>query len=152
MMTVNRRTYLLAVHVKLAKMAYSHFGFHPEGCGGYLEGEMRPSQGHVKYVIRLVLPPCSPDVRPELLVWNPVRLRKRGWGSVNDAGCSHSFHTRSTGSGGRVRICHTPGPWDASRTYVQVLCKAYLWLEAYHGYLATGYPISSYFARSEKVQ
>jgi len=144
MIVLDRRAVLLVANIKLALQVFRQFAFIIENGSGYLEGRISPRRGTTSYLLRLMLPPGSPDVVPRLVIWDPVTLPKYGGETVNSLGCTHSFHTLPNGPGGRVTVCHEPGHWDAGKTYVQVLWKAQIWLECYQGHLATGNTISHY--------
>ena len=146
MTTEDNRVYVLATQIKLLLTWFPHFRFIQDGKGMYFEGTMHSTVKRKLYVIRLALPPGSPDVIPDLLVWTPKRLRRRIFGTVNGVQESHGFHTWTNGIGGRVRICHSQGGWDAAKTYVQVLLRAQIWIDAYQEYLATGKSISTFFS------
>lgn len=141
------RIYLIAVNKRLVERAFPHMGFHPHDSIPYFQGPMSPQSQSATYIVRLELPPGSPDVIPFATIWDPITLPRHDGGSINELGLTGAYHASSSGPGGRIRICHTPhDQWDASRTYVQVLVKVQLWIDAYHVHLAAGKTIHEVFA------
>jgi len=135
--------YRLAFEKKNLEREMPQFRFHNLGPDdSYVEGVQGTSQSSRLFTLRLVLSAWYPDEEPLLLVTHPHRLYKRHSFSstVNDEGRSHAFHTWENGPGGFVSICH--GDWDPSRSWVGVMLKGCLWLEAYELYLKTGESIA----------
>ena len=144
---LDRRSRLILANVMMVQREFPYFRFvSPPTGDAFFHGSLPGRAGSGSYQISLVLPPGSPDVAPQLYVWEPVVLRLRGGGILNGYRRSHDWHTLDLSPGGRVQICHTDR-WDASRTYVQVLLKAALWLSAYHHHLETGKTIANFFRR-----
>ncbi|MDM8008455.1 MAG: hypothetical protein QUV05_20140 [Phycisphaerae bacterium] len=108
----------------------------------YIAGQARSAGGR-KYDVRLCLPPDYPHESPGLHIVRPETLRMYGGGTINSLGFSGAFHTLGNGPNGCVTVCHTPN-WDASLTWVKVLRKLSLWLEAYELHLKTGEEIARY--------
>lgn len=108
----------------------------------YIAGRARTTGGR-KYDVRLYLPPDYPHESPSLYIVRPRVLRMYGGGTINSLGASGAFHTLPNGPDSCVTVCHTAN-WDASMTWVKVLHKLSLWLEAYELHLKTGNEIASY--------
>ena len=123
----------------------SQFSLHLDDDIAYVIGWQGTSRRSKRYQLVLVLPEYYPNEKPELFVTSPRVLQRHGsWGTVNDMGTSHAFHTLDNGPGGCVHICHDDGGWEASKTCVSVLMKGVCWLEAYEAHLATGRNIADF--------
>lgn len=133
----------LAVEQKLLAKYMPDFRFYDPRGDTYVEGWAQ-TRGGKSFKLKVMLPPEYPYAKPSLYVMSPVTLpRHGGQGTVNDVGCTHSFHTLENGPDGCVQICHTRG-WDASITLVKVLLKGIVWMEAYSAHLRTGCEIADY--------
>ena len=147
---MNGRQYLLAVNGLLVEKHFPHFNYHGYDDPPYFEGWQESSSGRYRFLFRLCLPLGSPDVPPELFLWDPITVPDYSGCSLNSVGVSHAYHLLSNGEGGRLQICHTkPDVWDCSCTFVHVLFKAAIWLEAYSWHRDTGDTIHDFLkARS----
>lgn len=142
---MDRRSRLILANIVIVNREMPGFRFvAPPDQNPYFEGWLPGLHSPHDYQVRLVLPPGSPDVQPDLFVWEPIELPAYGGGTINEKQGGHDWHRLGPGPGGRIQICHSRG-WDASRTYLQVLLKGALWLDAYRHHLATGKPISHFF-------
>ena len=96
-----------------------------------------------EYDLKLVLPRGYPYEMPLAYVISPHTLETYDGETINDMGCTHSFHTLSNGPDGCVQICHTkPTLWDPSDTAFGVFIKMILWVNAYDWHLITGKDIA----------
>ena len=109
----------------------------------YVEGWVSDAAGANQFQLRVDVPSDYPHAKPSLYVVNPTTLPKRGGGTINSEGNSHSWHTFRGGPGGCVQVCHTRS-WDASLTLPKVILKGVLWIEAYAGHLRTGRDIAHF--------
>jgi len=108
----------------------------------YVAGRVKTSNGR-EYKVKLVLGKQFPDEMPKLYVVSPRILPKYGGGTINEEGCSHSFHTRLMGPLGYVQICHyDPSLWNPSKSIFSIIVKALIWLEGYCRHLKTGKSIA----------
>jgi len=135
---------VMRMNHELVARYFPDFKLHPEASLPYYEGGYTTASSQ-HFQFRLVLPPGSPDTKPLLYVWAPIRLAKWGGGTVNSVGCSHAFHTLENGPGGKIQLCHDPS-WHAAKTYVGVLARAIWWAEAYCQHIKKGKNISAYFS------
>ena len=135
----------LEVEKAVLESELPHYSLSISGGSACVEGWETTRSGR-RFKLRLQVSRYYPDEMPALYVATPSVLPKHGSGTINAEGLSHSWHTRSNGPGGCVRLCHTKSDhWDASRTLVGVIVKGILWLEGYCAHLETGRPISDYF-------
>lgn len=112
----------------------------------YFLGWVYTSSGGM-YKLHLQLLQDFPYRAPVLYVVSPWTLWMHGHRkTINSLGDSHAYHVRDNGNTGCVKICHTYR-WDASITCLKVLCKGYLWCEAYEAHLATGNTIAYYLPK-----
>ena len=132
----------LAFEANILRRYMPHFGVCDPKGDTYIAGRPRTNGGR-EYETRLCLPPGYPHQSPNLYIVHPRTLRMHGGGTINSLGTSGAFHTLSNGPDGCVTICHTSN-WDASLTWVKVLHKLLLWLEAYELHLKTGDEIVKY--------
>jgi hypothetical protein len=79
-----------------------------------------------------------------VLIISPLTIWKyQRQGTINEVGASRAFHTLSNGPDGCVRICFTQS-WDPDMSYVSILHRGALWLEALEAHQATSLPISDF--------
>lgn len=139
------RPMLISVNRELVQRYFPKFRFHHHDDAPYFDGWVTVSTGR-KYQLRLILNIPSADElpRPELYVWSPVHLRSPFGGTILEI--SHAFHTGMNGTGGRVQIDYGIPPQEeiASHTYVAILHRGMLWLEAYEKGLASGRSIEDW--------
>ena len=134
----------LAMERKLLLKEMPQFQFYKTRGDTYVEGWMQTSGGNT-YKLRLVLGQRYPDEMPSLYVVSPRKLRKYGYGTINNQGLSHRFHTCGKGPGGCVEICHFRSSlWNSSKTILAVLTKGLIWCEGYAAYLKTGKGIAEF--------
>jgi hypothetical protein len=139
--------YRLFVEREILAREMPQYAWHDQGNPVYVLGWQYTSARLARFQLRLDLPRGYPDACPNLFVMSPRILRTHDGGAVNDYECSHVFHTRLTGHGGCVQICHT-GFWDASKTCFAALLRGVLWLEAYEAHLATGRRLADFMTGS----
>ena len=143
MQSTSRTRSLAAQHAAVMHF-FPHFRLLEEDGGRVFYHGALQTSARKQYEIRLYLPPGSPDVKPRCVLWAPRKLPKRWWGTINEHGASHAWHTLANGEGGRVTICHYP-LWDATCSYVGVLSRVLCWLEAYENHLKSNAKICDCF-------
>jgi hypothetical protein len=105
-------------------------------------GQFAPKAGSGSYELTAEASEAYPYVEPDLLVTRPhVLWMYGGLTSINSLGTTHDYHAHDNGPDGCVKICHVL-LWDPSMTFVQVLLKGIIWLEAYAIHLRTGATIA----------
>lgn len=119
----------LAFEEALVSLKFPGFRFHNKSGDTYVEGRVNDNSGR-QYELRIDIPYDFPYSAPAMYVMSPQTLWKYGRsGTLNSEGVTHDFHTRSTGHGGRVQICHVAN-WHASISIVKLLLMGALWVEA----------------------
>lgn len=110
----------------------------------YVAGETKTSDG-CKYKLKLEIGQQFPEEIPKLYVVYPSSLRTYNDRLLNCKGTSHFFHTRESGPGACVQICHDSlALWNPSKSIFGVMLKGLIWLEGYCSHLRTGKSIAEF--------
>lgn len=133
----------LSVEKRLLEEHHLDFSFENPTGDTTLEGGWRSSQStHYHLVIRI--PPGFPDECPSTYIAWPSPLRGREQ-DIEAYGSNHAMHTWETDRPGWAKLCtFHPHRWHGRYTLVNIVHKAFLWIEAYEAHMETGEPIASY--------